>query len=598
MSVEENSIRKIEEEKKLLRSESEHIEKEEKESETKLSEETAKEITSVINTQRIEHSNPIHIPIKSIRTTKIEVMKDEYITEMPSVKAENNTKPILIWSYPQQRKMNKVEVNTVMPKTIPDEMKSAEKQRDIITSSDILRETRHITKQEPVKEVPAMNSFNTEQYATVSIPSKLESIGLKQFKPIISKVTVVDDVAKIDTTIDKESEKSLESKAMVSGSINTSDNDNDNYNDREIFEWLESEVLPFKNLGAIRTSPNRPICLILLKGPDESYIHTISLICRELYRIVKGGKPEPRWLSAGSKEEIEEHMKADNKIFVIDDTEYELLPDFSTKRSADLLDRVKESKLFDRLNELFSQDYGFIIFHIPKWADKFAELLNSQVDNFIPKIINLRPTKYMSNEMKKLVARICWGFVEVSNKGSNFDEIFSNAEKSYYDALGEVSRNVELKHYVNPDENAGFEHESLKLITVKALATELKREVIELLKEGIIETEYNINSGRADIYVKPKNRFIEIETLYGTEDPITKLDKVTLNKYKGMNANVDIVLLGLHILLYARDLYKLKKLYEREYNMTVNFYTINVKECRLVSIKELHGILKLYKLGI
>jgi len=589
MPAEEDSIIKTKEEKKPLKEESKHTEKEDKNSKTKLSEESTKE-TIFVNTQRTEDSNsiPIIIPIKPIKTTKREIIKHEYITEIPSVKVESKKiKPIPIKPYPKHTiEIKKVEVIKEIPKVIL--TKSTREKIVIITPFNILKKIKKmnaITQQKPFKKVPIIDSFPIS-----SILSKSATIDMKEFK---SKAL---DLPKIETIIDKK-EISLESRVVSGLATNGSGND-----DNKIFEWLEFNGLPLHGLEGIRTSSNRPICLILPKYKNESYIHTLSLICRELYRIVKGGKPEPRWLSEGSKEEIEEYMKADNRIFIIDDTKYKLLPDFNTiKNTSDLLDRVKESKLLDRLHELFSQDYGFIISHIPsEWVDMFAELLKREAGYFIPTIIMLA-RKYMLDEVKRILASICWGFVEVN--GNNFDELFGNAEKSYYNALEEVNMDVELKHNVNQDENAGFEHESLKLIIVKALAIEHgakdKRDVIRLLKDGIIETEYNINDGRADIYVKQKNRFIEIETLYGTEDPITKkIDKVTLNKYKGMNANVDIILLGLHILLYARDLYKLKRLYKDEYNITVDFYTIDVKECRLVSIKELYSILKRYHSGI
>jgi hypothetical protein len=368
-------------------------------------------------------------------------------------------------------------------------------------------------------------------------------------------------------------------------------------NDDEILKVLdEFHELKIKGFSeAVTTSPpNRPICLILPKRDDESYVYSVALICRELYRIVKGGKAEPRWLSEG-KEEIEESMKAGNRIFVIDDAKSELLPQFDKITNAsDLATRVKESKLLDRLKELFSQDYGFIIFHIKdKWINEFAYILQQQY--YIPKVIPLDPPTKMEYNEKISLAKVCWGFVDTH--GPTFDEIFGNAEKNYYKLLEDKSKDIELKHYIKGDENAGFEHEVLKLIAIKALAKELgaknKEDVIEYLKQGKIKTEYEFNNFRADIFIPEQNRYIEIETLYGTEDPISKkLDKETLSKYKNMNVNnIDIVLLGLHLLLYAKYLYELKKIYKEEHNIKVNFYTIDVKNERLVPIKEIKEIL-------
>ncbi|MHA1631202.1 MAG: hypothetical protein ACTSXC_00030, partial [Candidatus Freyarchaeota archaeon] len=133
-----------------------------------------------------------------------------------------------------------------------------------------------------------------------------------------------------------------------------------------------------KTLGGVAKPLGRPICIILPKTASDSYVYSVALICREIYRIVKGGYPEPRWLSKGSKEEIERWMKAMDTIFIIDDSKCEMLPVFNKVKSAsELHEKIRKSKLFDRLRELFSQGYGFIIFHIgEKFKNEFMRMLS------------------------------------------------------------------------------------------------------------------------------------------------------------------------------------------------------------------------------
>jgi hypothetical protein len=86
---------------------------------------------------------------------------------------------------------------------------------------------------------------------------------------------------------------------------------------------------------------------------------------------------------------------------------------------------------------------------------------------------------------------------------------------------------------------------------------------------------------------------VEVETFYGTGDPIMKLDKETLEKYKGRGVRrVDVVLLtGLHALLYVRELVELRKVYHEE-GIEVNFYVPNVKDRELVPLDEILRLLR------
>ncbi|MHA1609430.1 MAG: hypothetical protein ACTSUJ_05425 [Candidatus Njordarchaeales archaeon] len=351
----------------------------------------------------------------------------------------------------------------------------------------------------------------------------------------------------------------------------------------EISPWL------FKKIKKTVWFIDRPVIIVLSKRASDSYIHAIALICREIYRIVKGGKPTPRWLSKGSREEIEECMRAGDMIFIIDDEKCEMLPNPSTvKTVSDFEERIRESKLFDRLYELFSQGFGFIIFHInEEFKDAFLRMLRDKIGKYV-EIIEISPLGLLPKVRKEL-AKICWGFVNA--EGKSFDELFGSAEKNYYETLIRAEYDIDLLHRIKRDKNASQEHEALKILVAEAIAKELgatkKDEIIQMLDEGVLKTEHLIEGGRADIYVPQEERYVEIETLYGTGNPLIKLDKETLNKYKGKRVRVDVVLLGLHMLLFFEELLRLKKIYREEHDVEVNFYTIDVKERRLVSLQSI-----------
>ena len=371
---------------------------------------------------------------------------------------------------------------------------------------------------------------------------------------------------------------------------------------KEISTFIDKYVI--RGLGtASRISPDRPICVIVPKPSHGSYIYSVALICREIYRIItKRGKPNPIWLSEGSKEEIERELRAGHRIFVVDDSRCRLLCSLSKDNKVitieDFERQLDEEKFFDRLRELFSQYYGFVLFHVDeKWAKKLAYLLRERAGYLIPKIIEVSSLGVHEDVMHK-IAEICWGFVK-TKPGRHFDEIFGYAEKDYYEALEFARRDVEITHYINYDPDASFEHQAVKTIVVKAVAKELgaknKSDIIKMLMEGSIVTEQNLDCGRADIYVVPKREAIEIEMLYGRGDPIDYIDKKTLRKYLDVDVPVNrvrVVLLGLHALLYAEELMRLKKIYRDEHGLNVDFCVVDVRKERLISLR---GVLRTLK---
>ena len=363
-------------------------------------------------------------------------------------------------------------------------------------------------------------------------------------------------------------------------------------------EISEDEVfIPpiLEELSTATASMDRPVCIILSKKADDSFIYSVAVICREIYRIVKGGKPTPRWISEELKDEIERRLRAEDTIFIVDDAKSKLLPDFSKIRSCkELLEKLNLEILKDRLREFFSQGFGFVIFHVnERWASTFANLLRKELGALL-NIIEVAPPKWELNT-KIEVAKACWGFVE--EEGGTFDDIFASSENKFLEKLKEVLADVKLTHWLVMDENAGDEHEAMKGVVVECLARELgattEDDVIQMLKKAEdIKTEHPLDGERCDVYVTKLSRFVEIETFYGRGNPVIRLDKDTLKKYKGKRS-VDIVLLtGIAALLYARRLIELANIYRREHGLEVNFYLPNVRERKLVPLKQVFRTLK------
>jgi hypothetical protein len=371
---------------------------------------------------------------------------------------------------------------------------------------------------------------------------------------------------------------------------------------REPSKSLEEEVsLPplFEELSSIAKPIGRPVCIVLSKRENDSFAMSVAIACREIYRIVKGGKPTPRYISKGLKDEIE-RLKAEGMVFIVDDSECEFLPELSRIRSCrELIEKVDMDMVFDRLREFFSQDFGFVIFHVnERWAAQFANLLREKVGAFVD-IVEVR-APHLSPQAKEVLARACWGFVK-GGEGQTFDELFGNCEKEFFNKLKKVGGDIGLAYYVKRDEGASDEHEEMKMFVVECLARELgaksKEEILRMLEDGKIETETERelrNRGRVDVYVNvpSRQRYVEVETFYGTGDPIIKKLKETLSKYEGIARQVDLVLLtGLQALLYARRLFELADFYRKK-GLEVNFYVPNLEEKRLVPLKEMLHMLR------
>jgi hypothetical protein len=175
--------------------------------------------------------------------------------------------------------------------------------------------------------------------------------------------------------------------------------------------------------------------------------------------------------------------------------------------------------------------------------------------------------------------------------------MFREAEGKFFEELSRIGRNIAIRHWVELDPSASEEHESMKVFAAECLARELgcrsESEIEEALKSGLVKTEHEFGGGRADIYVPSQQRFVEVETFYGTGNPLDKLDRITLRKYIDRAKRVDVVILnGLLAILHARGLKKLASIYAKHHNIAVNFYVPDFREKKLVPLERLLDLMK------
>lgn len=351
-----------------------------------------------------------------------------------------------------------------------------------------------------------------------------------------------------------------------------------------LFEESEDEKQNLK--GILKIAPNRPVCIIAEKAGDENYISALQALCREIYRIKVGGLPRPKMISV-SKREAEERVEAERSIAIIDDSDGRFF-DYSKIRGLDVgeaLEKViRVDKLRERIMELPSQGFGFLIFYIKKEVAPVLLSKLAPLSHVIPKLFYVK-LRDLSHEEKELISTVTWGLVKPPIIASRFDEFFKSCENAFYDRLERIANDLRYYRHVKEsleDEGEGgaesFLHYATKVLAVKHLVEKEKVSIEE------IETEKKID-GVPDIFIETRGLAIEVETLYGTGTvPLRKLIK-TIGKYRDPKYEFRIVLPNLQLLAFIHELRMLRKWF-RDKGINFELYSLDVKKAELVPLEK------------
>ncbi len=369
--------------------------------------------------------------------------------------------------------------------------------------------------------------------------------------------------------------------------------------------------------GLGRLVPDRPLLIVAEHVKGFGYIEFLKRVLREVYRVRVGGLPEPKHVSnvADLQPLIPVEVGAGGRLFVIDLVSGDLgkaLKEGDVKGSsqASLRERIR-----DRLRELFSQGYGFIVIYGDYYVDNHvsgaqAEALREGVlKNYL-----LTTWKQISPETSKkslyvLLANLMWGRVsepEMDYKG-NFDRFVVELEDEYWKALEGALKDFNVQVLVRPSaegDEAGREsmsHYLTKAFMVNYLVSRLteefkgkgaKEDEARRRALGCVRTEHQPGGAnvRYDVYVKDKDAnsdcgslsklVVEVETLYGTG---TALHKVLDTIESRVNAGADrlwVVVPNPQAVIYLPQLLRLERYVrklERFKGKEIEFYTLDVK---------------------
>ncbi|RLF22512.1 MAG: hypothetical protein DRN15_08730 [Thermoprotei archaeon] len=387
---------------------------------------------------------------------------------------------------------------------------------------------------------------------------------------------------------------------------------------REIIAKMSRVVFPSLTKGAYKipegldplyhtfSSPlsrilNMPL-LILAEPPSNfvyEYMEFLKRVLREIYRVRLGGLPNPLEVSIGF-DEIKFDIRASKAISIV--------------RIDDIIDKTRRKEregeelreeifhtLSDRIKELYSQNLGFLVVY----GREVEKLLKVE----LPKAPRLLRVKIVEDESIFKLCNLMWGLVHeyckvpierLKEKGLNLDAYVVELERRFYDELEKLLSDIRLVLSVEPskrdEERIGGEsllHYATKVFIVKYLLDQ------EKIPPENIFTEYEIGDLVIDVFVNhPKHGelAIEVETLYGTGIPVLKLRR-TIETRLTKGLKLWIVIPNPQLTIFLRDIMQLYELYKRKYPDRLNFFTLDVKSKKLVSLEDFVKCIRELKLS-
>jgi len=393
------------------------------------------------------------------------------------------------------------------------------------------------------------------------------------------------------------------------------------------YELSESEIGEVENavdkalFGLGRLVPDRPLLIVARHAKGFDYIEFLKRALREVYRVRVGGLPEPKHVSSVIDLQllIPVEVGAGGRLFVIDlvsgDLGRLLREEASSGEvkgpSQASLRRIRES-VRDRLRELFSQGYGFIVIYGDYYVGSLVSGAQAEAPRggapedyllTIPGPVEVSPVA-SEEGLYVLLANMMWGRVsepkmDYEDIGS-FDGLVVRLEDEYWEALEGALKDFNVQVLVRPSaegDEAGREsmsHYLTKAFMVNYLISRLTEEFKgEGAKEDearrraldCVSTEHQPSGAnvRYDVYVNGgcgslSNLVVEVETLYGTGTALHKVLDTIESRVKAGVSRLWVVVPNPQAVIYMPQLLRLER-YARERfkGSKIEFYTLDVK---------------------
>ncbi|MFP3287320.1 MAG: hypothetical protein RXP86_08705 [Acidilobus sp.] len=377
--------------------------------------------------------------------------------------------------------------------------------------------------------------------------------------------------------------------------------------------------------GLGRLVPDRPLLIVAEHVKGFGYIEFLKRALREVYRVRVGGLPEPKHVSNVTDLQLLTPVEvgAGGRLFVIDLVSGDLGRLLKEEASSGevrgpsqaSLRRIRES-VRDRLRELFSQGYGFIVIYGDYYVGSLvsgaqAEAPRGAPEDYlltIPGPVEVNPVA-SDESLYVLLANLMWGRVsepkmDYEDIGS-FDGLVVRLEDDYWRTLEGALKDFNIQVLVRPSaegDEAGREsmsHYLTKTFMVNYLVSRLteefkgegaKEDEVRRRALGCVSTEHQPGGAnvRFDVYVKDKDAnsdcgsmsglVVEVETLYGTGTALHKVLDTIESRVNAGASRLWVVVPNPQAVIYLPQLLRLER-YARERfkGREIEFYTLDVK---------------------
>ncbi len=351
-----------------------------------------------------------------------------------------------------------------------------------------------------------------------------------------------------------------------------------------VVEEFEDPIENTFGSASFKVLSERPIIILAEKPEDENleYIEFLKRILREVYRVRAGGLPAPTHISTDF-EEIKLDVKADRSIYVID---------------LDKANVQSKQYLIDRIKELYSQNFGFVVLYGSKSSiNTIKDLWKPELTMGLSKLPKYVEVKVDNREDIFMLANLFWGFIEkvMPDEAVNLDEYVIKFEEYFYSKIEENANDIRSALIVEPsrEDEEGLKGESIIHYGIKAFIVDYLMKFEKIPLENI-QTELEFGDAIIDVFVRHPEHgdiAIEVETLYGTTIPMLKLKKrIESRLRKGLKTW--IVIPNPQFIIYFKEISALRSVYRKKYKDAVEFWTLDVKTNRLVSFNDVARLIK------
>jgi len=359
-----------------------------------------------------------------------------------------------------------------------------------------------------------------------------------------------------------------------------------------------------------------PIIVLYKELEDDSTIGSFETLCIRIFREKKSGEPgysSIKNLDSHNIREVEKYIKPEGNIVRID---LDALKKDAKENKRNISEIVSPERLRELLDRFIVGDVSFLIFKTrdEKLYDDCKQVLNHLMKFMenIPKFIEIIPRE-LTFEQKRILTELAWGVpvkgIRMIVKkpewdrplGDTFDDLFNKLGKTRHEeCLENLQKEKDGIYVLATNQHEGGEsdlHLQIKWFIVKFLSEKYKLNSLSEMEENI-KTEEQLPEAntkgerpKPDVWDVKENAVYEVETLFSEDrEGRTPQKKIyeSIKKYEGTSVKeINIVLDNLTFLLHIRDIFGIKKNikdWENKTGKTVNFLTLDVENCKLVSI--------------